>query len=258
MNDSTQLHTTVAEVLAAIRARLVVNPALRVSPVSDVRLGLPLPALNGTTMRMTAELLVQRCEGDVAGAAPAQGPASAPGGLPACLQTTQGAATYLQEALTALLPPQLPGANVTVGGQMGVLCCINVLTGYLNLQVPPAWLPGTCSTCDIEQQGGWWAPGPPRQPPWYLDMMDAPTTPGTLLDNTFSANALGSGVNVFLVSSVRDVTQLRLPLDLPQGVQATHEEFATMGPDGTYAPPSRVQGLYGLDGTDPLQVCCTG
>ena len=66
----------------------------------------------------------------------------------------------------------------------------------------PAWLPGTCSTCAIEQQGRWWALGPPPQPPWYLDMIDPPQGPSPLLDGTFAANALGTGVNVFLVSSV--------------------------------------------------------
>lgn len=31
-----------------------------------------------------------------------------------------------------------------------------------------------------------------------------------------------------------------------------------MAADGTYGGPSRVQSLYGLDGTDPLQDCSDG
>lgn len=118
ISDPNQLHSTVAELLSAMRARLVMGATLRISPLSDIRLGLPLPTLNGTTLQLTVELLVQRCEASEPGAAP--GPAPVPGPMsappPPCLQTTQGAAVYLQEALAALLPLQLPDANVTVSG----------------------------------------------------------------------------------------------------------------------------------------------
>ena len=105
-----------AELLSAMRTRLIMGATLRVSPVSDIRLGLPLPTINGTTLRMTAELLIQRCEAGEPGAAPGLAPAPGPAGAPTppCLQTPQGAAAYLQEALAALLPQQLPGTNVAV------------------------------------------------------------------------------------------------------------------------------------------------
>ncbi len=120
------LHSTVADILSAMRAQLVMGTGtLRVSPVSDIRLATPLPSLitplNGSTdmvgLRMTTECMVQRCE-DTLQQSP--GPSR---GAPVCLQTPQGAAAYLQEALVALLPSLLPRANVTVcvwGGWGGV------------------------------------------------------------------------------------------------------------------------------------------
>lgn len=72
--------------------------------------------------------------------------------------------------------------------------------------------------------------------PWHLDILDQREGP---LDGKYTANAPGTGVNVYIVSS---------------GVRYDHKEFQYA--DGR--PGSRVRGLWGYNGLNPTQDCPDG